>query len=209
LILNHLSCPAILRRPGGNITGFTVLQASIAGKYLEILKEMVPQLARAAIMYNPNSVPGGGTFFSRPFIESATKLKVQPITAEVHDRSEIENAVMKLGRESGSGLILVPDNFMSVHRDAIISLTAQFRIPAIYPYRYFAEAGGLVSYGVDAIDQFRIREPHSPRRQAGGSSRSGANGNPNEIYGDTDNDGLFGGHTTAFTGSGCGVFRLH
>jgi putative ABC transport system substrate-binding protein len=90
---------ASMARPGGNVTGFTVLQASIAGKYLEILKEMVPQLARAAIMYNPNSVPGGGTFFSRPFIESATKLKVQPITAEVHDRSEIENAVMKLGRE--------------------------------------------------------------------------------------------------------------
>jgi putative tryptophan/tyrosine transport system substrate-binding protein len=146
---------ASMARPGGNITGFTVLQASIAGKYLEILKEMVPQLARAAIMYNPNSVPDGGKFFSRPFIESATKLKVRPITAEVHDQSEIENAVMKLGRESGSGLILVPDNFMSVHRDLIISLTAQFRIPAVYPYRYFAEAGGLVSYGVDAIDQFR------------------------------------------------------
>ena len=62
---------------------------------------------------------------------------------------------MNLGRESGSGLILVPDNFMCVHRDLIISLTAQFRIPAIYPYRYFAEVGGLVSYGVHAIDQFR------------------------------------------------------
>jgi putative ABC transport system substrate-binding protein len=146
---------ASMARPGGNITGFTVLHASIAGKYLEILKEMVPQLARVAIMYNPNSVPAGGKFFSRPFIESATKLKVRPITAEVHDPSEIENAITKLGRESGSGLILVPDNFMSVHRDLIISLTAQFRIPAIYPYRYFAEAGGLVSYGVDAIDQFR------------------------------------------------------
>jgi putative tryptophan/tyrosine transport system substrate-binding protein len=146
---------ASMARPGGNITGFTVLHASIAGKYLEILKEMVPQLARAAIMYNPNSVPAGGTFFSRPFIESATKLKVRPITAEVHDPSDIENAITKLGRESGSGLILVPDNFLSVHRDLIISLTARFRIPAIYPYRYFAEAGGLVSYGVDAIDQFR------------------------------------------------------
>jgi putative ABC transport system substrate-binding protein len=146
---------ASMARPGGNITGFTVLHASIAGKYLEMLKEMVPQLARVAIMYNPNSVPAGGTFFSRPFIESATKLKVRPITAEVHDRSEIENVVTKLGRESGSGLILVPDNFMSVHRDLIISLTAQFHIPAIYPYRYFAEAGGLVSYGVHAIDQFR------------------------------------------------------
>jgi putative tryptophan/tyrosine transport system substrate-binding protein len=146
---------ASMARPGGNITGFTVLHASIAGKYLEILKEMVPQLARANLMYNPSSVPDGGKFFSRPFIDSATKLKVRPIIAEVHDRSEIENAITNLGRESGSGLILVPDNFMSVHRDPIISLTAQFRIPAIYPYRYFAEAGGLVSYGVHAIDQFR------------------------------------------------------
>jgi ABC-type uncharacterized transport system substrate-binding protein len=146
---------ASMARPGGNITGFTVLQPSIAGKYVSMLKEIVPQLARVALMYNPNSVPDGGKFFSRPFIESATKLKVQPITAEVHDRSEMQNAVMELGRESGSGLVLVPDNFMSVHRDLIISLTAQFRIPAIYPYRYFAEAGGLVSYGVHAIDPFR------------------------------------------------------
>ena len=146
---------ASMARPTGNVTGFTVLRASIAGKYLEMLKEMAPPLARVAIMYNPNSVPDDGKFFSRPFIASATKFKVRPITAEVHDPSEIENAIMKLGRESGSGLVLVPDNFMSVHRDLIISLTAQFRIPAIYPYRYFAEAGGLMSYGVDAIDQFR------------------------------------------------------
>ena len=146
---------ASIARPGGNITGFTVLHASVAGKYLEMLKEIVPQLARATLMYNPISVPAGGAFFSRPFNESATKLKVRPITAEVHDASGIENAVTTLGRESGSGLVLVPDNFMSVHRDLIISLTAQFRIPAIYPYRYFAEAGGLVSYGVHAIDQFR------------------------------------------------------
>ena len=146
---------ASMARPTGNVTGFTVLRASIAGKYLEMLKEMAPPLARVAIMYNPNSVPDDGKFFSRPFIASATKFKVRPITAEVHDPSEIENAIMKLGRESGSGLVLVPDNFMSVHRDLIISLTAQFRIPAIYPYRYFAEAGGLMSYGVHAIDQFR------------------------------------------------------
>src|SRR6266446_8677598 len=115
---------------------------------------MVPQLARVAIMYNPNSVPADGTFFSRPFIESATKLKVQPITAEVHDPSEIENAITKLGRESGSGIVLVPDNFMSVHRKLIISLAAQFRIPTIYPYRYFAEEGGLLSDGVDTSDLF-------------------------------------------------------
>ena len=146
---------ASMARPTGNVTGFTVLHASIVGKYLEMLKEMAPQLARVAIIYNPNSMPADGEFFSRPFIAFATKFKVRPITAEVHDSSEIENAIMKLGGESGSGLVLVPDNFMSVHRDLIISLTAQFRVPAIYPYRYFAEAGGLMSYGVHAIDQFR------------------------------------------------------
>jgi putative ABC transport system substrate-binding protein len=146
---------ASMARPTGNVTGFTVLHASIVGKYLEMLKEMAPQLARVAIIYNPNSMPADGEFFSRPFIAFATKFKVRPITTEVHDPSEIENAIMKLGGESGSGLVLVPDNFMSVHRDLIISLTAQFRVPAIYPYRYFAEAGGLMSYGVHAIDQFR------------------------------------------------------
>src|ERR1700748_1861314 len=78
---------ASMARPGGNITGFTVLHASIAGKYLEMLKEMVPQGGRLAILYNPNSAPDAGKFFSRPFIASATKLKVRPITAEVHDAS--------------------------------------------------------------------------------------------------------------------------
>jgi putative tryptophan/tyrosine transport system substrate-binding protein len=161
---------ASMARPGGNITGFTVLHASIAGKYLEMLKEMVPQLVRVAIMYNPNSAPDAGKFFTRTFIESATKLKVRPIVAEVHDASDIENAITDLGKESGSGLVLVPDNFMSVHRDLIISLTAQFRIPAIYPYRYFAEAGGLVSYGVHAIDQFRRASEYVSRILRGAKS---------------------------------------
>jgi putative ABC transport system substrate-binding protein len=146
---------ASMARPGDNITGFTVLHASIAGKYVSMLKDIVPQLASVAMMYNPDSVPDPGTFFSGSFMEAAAKYKVRPILAEVHDRSEIENAVKNLGTEPRSGLVVVPDNFMSVHRDLIISLTAQFRIPAIYPYRYFAEAGGLASYGVDAIDQFR------------------------------------------------------
>src|SRR5262249_10803724 len=101
--------------------------------------------------------------FFRPFIESATKLQVQPIIAEVHDASEIENAITKLGRDSGSGIVLVPDNFMSVHRKLIISLAAQFRIPTIYPYRYFAEAGALVSYGVQAIDPFRRASEYESR----------------------------------------------
>jgi ABC-type uncharacterized transport system substrate-binding protein len=146
---------ASMARPGGNITGFTVLHASIVGKYLTLLKEIMPQLTRAAIMYNPNSVPGAGSFFSRPFVDAATKLNVKPIVAQVHSPAEIESAITKLGSEPGSGLVLVPDNFITVHRELIISLAAKFRIPAVYPYRYFAEAGGLLSYGIDAIDLFR------------------------------------------------------
>jgi ABC-type uncharacterized transport system substrate-binding protein len=146
---------ASMARPGGNITGFTMLRATITGKHISILRELVPQLARVAIMYNPDSALAGGTFFSRPFMESATRFKVRPIIAEVHEPSEIENAITKLGSELGSGLILVPDNFITVHRELIISLTARFGIPAIYQYRYFAEAGGLLSYGVDAVDLFR------------------------------------------------------
>jgi ABC-type uncharacterized transport system substrate-binding protein len=146
---------ASMARPVGNITGFTILHASIAGKYLAMLKEIVPQLARVALMYNPESVPDSGAFFSGAFLEAAAKYKVRPIIAEVHDPAEIENTITKLGGETGSGVALVPDNFTTVHRELIISLTAQFRIPAIYPYRYFAEAGGLLSYGVDAVDLFR------------------------------------------------------
>jgi putative ABC transport system substrate-binding protein len=146
---------ASMVRPGDKITGFTILNASIAGKYISILKGIVPQLARVALMYNPDSVPDSGTFFSGAFMEAAAQYKIRPIIAQVHDPAEIENTITKLGGETGSGIVLVPDNFTTVHRELIILLTAQFRIPAIYPYRYFAEAGGLLSYGVDAVDLFR------------------------------------------------------
>jgi putative ABC transport system substrate-binding protein len=146
---------ASMARPGGNITGFTTLQASIVGKYVSLLKDLLPQLARVALIYNPDSVPNSGRFFSGAFMEAAAKYKVRPIIAEVHDPSAIENTIRKLGGETDSGVVLVPGNFTTVHREHIISLTAQFRVPAIYPYRYFAEAGGLLSYGVDAVDLFR------------------------------------------------------
>src|SRR5262252_1207574 len=108
---------ASMARPGGNITGFTILNASIAGKYVSMLKEMGPRLARVALMYNPDSVPASGTFFSGAFMEAAAKYEVRPIIAEVHDPAEIENTITKLGGETGSGVASVPDNFMTVHRE--------------------------------------------------------------------------------------------
>src|SRR5215510_6056122 len=146
---------ASMARPAGNMTGFTILPATITGKYLSMLKEMMPQLARVAILYNPDSAPAAGTFFLSPFAGAARDFKVQPITAQVRNAAEIESAIAKLGSEPRSGLIIMPDNFTSVHRQLIISLAAQFRIPTIYPYRYFADEGGLLSYGVDIPDLFR------------------------------------------------------
>ena len=105
----------------------------------------------------PRTVSPGEGVWPRHLVDGWFEMwdMATPIIAQVHDPAEIENTITKLGGETGSGLILVPDNFTTVHRELIISLTARFRIPAIYPYRYFAEAGGLLSYGVDAVDLFR------------------------------------------------------
>ena len=143
---------ASMARPAGNMTGFTIFPATITGKYLSILKEMMPQLARVAILYNADYAR---SFFLSPLVGAAREFKVQPITAQVRNPAEIESAIAKLGSEPRSGLIVMPENFTSVHRQLIISLAAQFRIPTIYPYRYFADEGGLLSYGVDITDLFR------------------------------------------------------
>jgi len=142
-------------RPGGNATGFSVLQPTITGKYLSLLKELKPRLTRVAIMYNPESVSVGGKSYMPAFIASAKEFNVTPIEIRVHNPSEIETAIAGLGAVSESGLIVMPDNYATVHRKMIISLAAQWRIPTIYAYRYFADEGGLLSYGVDVSDLFR------------------------------------------------------
>jgi putative tryptophan/tyrosine transport system substrate-binding protein len=145
---------ASMAHPGGNMTGFTILQATITGKFLSMLRELSSNVTRVALMYNPESVPGAGSFFMPSFTDSAKEFKVKPIIAAVHNAADIQMALENLGSESGGALITVPDNFLSLHRDLIISLAAKYKIPAIYPYRYFAEAGGLLSYGVDAVNLF-------------------------------------------------------
>ncbi len=144
-----------LARPGGNITGFTNLLPTITGKYLSILRELQPQLNRAGLMFNPASVPGAGTSFMFTFMEFAKEYHVTPIVVEIQNSGEIETAMANLGAVPGSGLIVMPDNFTTFHRASIISLAARFRIPTIYPYRYFVDEGGLLSYGIDVLDLFR------------------------------------------------------
>ena len=145
---------ASIPHPGGNATGFTNLDSTITGKLLTILKQIRPKLARVALMYNPDTVANGGLFYLRPFERAAPLFRVEAIAAQVRSPDEIEKIVSNLDHDAETGLIVMPDNFTTVHRQLIISLAAKWRIPTIYPYRYFAEAGGLMSYGVDVTDLF-------------------------------------------------------
>jgi putative ABC transport system substrate-binding protein len=148
---------ASIPRPGGNATGFTNLDVTISGKLLNMLKQLTPSLSRAALMYNPDTVARAGLFglYLRPFREAASSLAVEAITAAVHTSAEIDSQIAQLGHKPGAGLIVLPDNFTTVHRQVIIECAAHRRVPTIYPYRYFVEAGGLMSYGVDVTDLFR------------------------------------------------------
>ena len=149
-------------RPGGNITGFSITSTTMPGKYLSILRMLVPQLSRAAVIYDPDQ-SSVETFFLRPFMDVARQYKVEPITMQVQNPAEVESSIAQLASEPATGLIVLPDNFASVHRELFISAAARYRIPAIYPYRYFAEAGGLLSYGVDAVDVFRLASVYVSR----------------------------------------------
>jgi putative tryptophan/tyrosine transport system substrate-binding protein len=113
------------------------------------------QLTRVALMYNPESAPRDGTFYIPTFMKSPMEFRITPIAAEVHSPADIETIMAELGAAPGSGLIVMAGNFTTLHRALIISLAARLRIPTIYPYRYFVDEGGLVSYGVDVLDLFR------------------------------------------------------
>jgi putative ABC transport system substrate-binding protein len=142
-----------LDRPSGNITGFADLEASLGGKWLELLSEIAPGLKRAAIMFNPDTAPVSAHM---PAFETAARsLKVVPIIAPVHGEVEIETAIVALGREPGGGLVVMPDFFMIVHRAAIILAAARNSIPAVYWLSDFARDGGLLSYGANQIDIWR------------------------------------------------------
>jgi putative ABC transport system substrate-binding protein len=142
-----------LDRPGGNTTGFANFEASLAGKWLELLSEIAPGLKRAAIMFNPDTNPV--SIYMPAFETAARSLKVEAITAPVHDEVEIETAITALGREPGGGLVVLSGGFMLARRAPIISAAARNNVPAIYNTSGFAKDGGLISYGPDPVDGFR------------------------------------------------------
>jgi putative ABC transport system substrate-binding protein len=144
-----------LPRPGRNVTGFINMEASMSGKWLELLKEITPSVRRVAILFNPATAPRGGSYYLDPFNTAAQSLGIETIAARVHDTSEIEPVIAAQAREPNSGLVVMSDVFPLVHRTQIIALAARYRLPAAYPYRQFAEVGGLLSYGNDLRDNYR------------------------------------------------------
>jgi len=143
-----------LARPGGNATGFTGFEYSLAGKWLEMLKEIAPAVTRVAVLFNPETAPFAQQYLS--FIEtSASTFGVTANAASIGSISEIEAAIEAQARASGGGLIVLPDTFTFSNRAPLIALTARYRLPAIYAVRGQAVDGGLLSYGPDLVDLHR------------------------------------------------------
>jgi len=142
-----------MARPGGNVTGFTQLEVGFSGKYLELLKEVAPRTTRMAILHQPDTLllPA----LRRTLDAAAATLAVQPTYIPASEPSSIERAVNAFAREGGGGLVALSGPRVSVYREPIIALATRFRLPAIYPYRYFATDGGLMFYGPDLTDQYR------------------------------------------------------
>ena len=144
-----------LARPGGNATGFSLIDFPMVAKWLQTLKDLSPRLSRVAFMFNPSSFPGGEAVYRVPFEAAAPSFRIEPRMALVHTPTDVETTLLSISREPASGLIIPPDLFTIAHRELIIRLAAQNRIPTIYGLSLFATEGGLISYGPEPIDLHR------------------------------------------------------
>ena len=145
---------ANLGRPGGNLTGFTSFEFSIGSKWLEMLKVVAPHVTRVALVFSPRTAPFADMFWG-PIEAAAPSFDATPVRAAVGSGPEIGPVLDAFAREPNGGLIVLPDVTTMNHREAIITLAARHRLPAMYPFRYFAASGGLMSYGTDLRDVFR------------------------------------------------------
>jgi len=144
-----------LARPGGNLTGFTSSEFSLGGKWLEIFKECVPSVRRVAMLFNPSTAPGGGWPYVHAAEAVASLFAVQIVGTPAADGEEIERVLDQFARQPNSGLIVVADAFTTARAELIVARAAHNQLPALYPLRLFATAGGLFSYGIDSIGPFR------------------------------------------------------
>jgi len=142
-----------LSRPGGNATGFLLFEYDLSAKWLELLKEIVPGVTRAAVLRDPNAITGIGQFAVIQSVARSVGVEVSPLN--LRDADEIERAVTAFARSSNGGLIVPASALASVQRNLIVELAARHRLPAVYFERLFVASGGLISYGADLVEQYR------------------------------------------------------
>jgi putative tryptophan/tyrosine transport system substrate-binding protein len=142
-----------LAHPGGNATGFTVFDYSIGGKWLELLKEIAPRVTRVAVLREAAVAAGPAQFGAAQTVAPSLGMELRPV--DTRDAGEIERAITAFARGPNGGLLVTGSSAASSHRNLIIALAARYQLPAVYPFRYYVAAGGLISYGTDYIDQFR------------------------------------------------------
>jgi putative tryptophan/tyrosine transport system substrate-binding protein len=142
-----------LARPGGNATGFMVFEYGMAGKWLELLKEVAPNLTRAAVLRDPDLGTGTSQFAAIQAVAPSLRVEVRPVS--IRDAAEIERAITAFARSPNGGLVMTASGAAQLHRDLIVTLASRHRLPAVYYERFFVAAGGLISYGPDYVDQYR------------------------------------------------------
>jgi putative ABC transport system substrate-binding protein len=149
-------------RPESNVTGFTnFYEYAVSGKWLALLKEIAPSVSRVAILQNPNHPSWVG--YQGSIAKTAPLLGVQPIRAHIYTPADIDNALEALAHESNGGLLVLPDTFTTVRRDKIVALANHYRVPAVYPLRFFAIGGGLIAYGADLVELLRLAASYVDR----------------------------------------------
>ena len=143
-----------LDKPGGSVTGITIFEPEIGTKLMQVLKEIAPETARVAVIFNPETAPYYKLYMSAIEVAAAS-FAMKAFEAPAHNRAEIETVISALAREPASSLVPIPDFFTVIYRDLIIALAARYRLPATYGFRFFVADGGLISYGVDLSDMQR------------------------------------------------------
>lgn len=146
---------ASLSHPGSNVTGFQNSEASIGGKWLELLTQIAPRTSRSAMLFNPDTAPGHGDYYMPDFEAAGRALGVTPIRAPVRNAGELEAVIANLGHEPGGSFVAMADFFLFIHRAEMIALATRHNLPAVYPWREVPTAGGLLSYGPDLEDIVR------------------------------------------------------
>jgi putative tryptophan/tyrosine transport system substrate-binding protein len=158
-----------LARPGGNLTGFTSFEFTVASKWLEALKQVAPAIRRVAVVFNPDTAPFAHRFW-KPVQEAGRSLGVEATQLPARDDFELTADIEAFARQPDGGMMILPDISTTNYRDLIIALAARNRLPAVYPYRYFTSSGGLLSYGTDLADVYRRAAGYVDRILKGGSA---------------------------------------